>query len=120
MAYFVTGATGFIGSHLLNKLFKRKGKIYVLVRSGSKKKLNELLERIDAPKNRVVPITGDLTKNNLGVSKKNREELSGKIQHFFHLAAVYDMSASLEQQESANVDGTRNSVNFAEAIKGRS
>jgi len=105
MAYFVTGATGFIGSHLLPKLFKRKGKIYVLVRSGSKKKLNALLEKLNAPKNRVVAITGDLTKNNLGVSKKNRDELNGKINHMFHLAAIYDMKASFEEQESSNVGG---------------
>jgi NAD(P)-dependent dehydrogenase (short-subunit alcohol dehydrogenase family) len=116
MAYFVTGATGFIGSHLLRKLFDRKGKIYVLVRSGSKKKFNSLLEKLDAPKDRVVPITGDLTKKFLGVNKKNRDELKGKVQHFMHLAAIYDMSATLEQQESANVDGTRNAIEFAEAI----
>ncbi|MBL4660177.1 MAG: SDR family oxidoreductase [Alcanivoracaceae bacterium] len=117
MAYFVTGATGFIGSHLLPKLFERKGKIYVLVRSGSKKKLKELLEKIDAPKNRVVAITGDLTKDNLGVSKKNREELKGKISHMFHLAAIYDLKASFEDQESANVGGTRNAVGFAQDVQ---
>jgi short-subunit dehydrogenase len=117
MAYFVTGATGFIGSNLLPKLFKRKGKIYVLVRSGSKKKLNALLEKLNAPKNRVVAITGDLTKNNLGVSKKNRDELKGKINHMFHLAAIYDMKASFEQQEASNVGGTRNALSFAEDVQ---
>ena len=111
MAYFVTGATGFIGSHLLPKLFQRKGKIYVLVRSGSKKKMNALLEKINAPKGRVICITGDLTKKNLGVSKKNRDELKGKINHMFHLAAIYDLSASMQEQESANVGGTRSAIN---------
>lgn len=119
MTYFVTGATGFIGSHLLPKLFDRKGKIYVLVRAGSKKKLNALLEKINAPKDRIIPITGDLTKSNLGVSKKNRDELTGKISHMFHLAAVYDLKASLEDQESANVGGTRSAVEFAESIKAK-
>ena len=119
MTYFVTGATGFIGSHLLPKLFDRKGKIYVLVRAGSKKKLNALLEKINAPKDRIVPITGDLTKNNLGVSKKNRDELKGKISHMFHLAAVYDLKASLEDQESANVGGTRSAIGFADSIKAK-
>ena len=75
MTYFVTGATGFIGSHFLKKLFERKGKIYVLVRSGSKKKLNALLEKINAPKNRVIAVTGDLSKANLGVSKKFKDEM---------------------------------------------
>ncbi|MFK8012872.1 MAG: SDR family oxidoreductase [Marinicellaceae bacterium] len=119
MAYFVTGATGFIGSHFLKKLFDRKGKIYVLVRSGSKKKLNKLLEKIEAPKGRVIAVTGDLSKNNLGVSKKFRDEMSGKIQHFFHLAAIYDMKASMAEQEVANIDGTRNAVGLADVIQAK-
>ena len=36
MTYFVTGATGFIGRHLVELLLRRQGKIYVLVRSGSR------------------------------------------------------------------------------------
>ncbi len=119
MAYFVTGATGFIGSHFIKKLFDRKGKIYVLVRSGSKKKLNALLEKIDAPKNRVVAVTGDLSKKNLGVSKKFRDEMSGKINHFFHLAAIYDMKASIAEQEVANVEGTRQAIGLAETLKSK-
>ena len=119
MAYFVTGATGFIGSHFLKKLFNRKGKIYVLVRSGSKKKLNALLEKIDAPKNRVIPVTGDLSKNNLGVTKKLREEMKGKINHFFHLAAIYDMKASIAEQEEANTEGTRRAVGLAAELNAK-
>ena len=33
MAYFVTGATGFIGRHLVEKLLSRGKPIYVLVRA---------------------------------------------------------------------------------------
>ena len=35
MAYFVTGATGFIGRHLVEQLLQRDGDIHVLVREGS-------------------------------------------------------------------------------------
>ena len=35
MSYFVTGATGFIGRQLLQKLLQRKGTIYCLVRKES-------------------------------------------------------------------------------------
>ena len=34
--YFVTGATGFIGRHLVERLLARDGDIHVLVRPGSK------------------------------------------------------------------------------------
>ena len=49
MAYFVTGATGFIGRRLVERLLEqRQGKIYVLVREGSAAKLDELVERWSA------------------------------------------------------------------------
>ena len=35
MAYFVTGATGFIGRHLVQRLLEREGDVHVLVRAGS-------------------------------------------------------------------------------------
>ena len=42
MAYFVTGATGFIGRFLVEKLLARDKTVYVLVRRGSQKKLDAL------------------------------------------------------------------------------
>ncbi len=117
MAYFVTGATGFIGGFLLEKLLQRDGEIYVLVRSGSRKKLKEKLKQLNAPEGKVIPVTGDLTKKNLGISKKYRDAMRGQIDHFFHLAAIYDLSASVEEQEAANVEGTRNAVQLAEDLQ---
>ena len=43
MSYFVTGATGFIGHNLIPHLLKRRGKIYVLVRKGSREKLENFI-----------------------------------------------------------------------------
>ena len=40
--YFVTGATGFIGRHLVERLLEREGDIHVLVREGSREKLEAL------------------------------------------------------------------------------
>ena len=46
MAYFVTGATGFIGRHLIERLLEnRQGKIYVLMRESARGRLEELIER---------------------------------------------------------------------------
>jgi short-subunit dehydrogenase len=119
MSYFITGASGFVGRHLLEKLFKRSGHFYLLVRSGSKAKLKQMLEDMDAPMNRIDLITGDLTKNSLGVSKKNKDMMTGKVNGFYHLAAIYDMSAGLEEQMVANVDGTSHAIHLAEAIKAK-
>ncbi len=116
MAYFVTGATGFIGRFLVARLVQRGKPVYVLVRKGSEKKLAALREYWGADEKQVIAISGDLSKPKLGVADADIRRLKGKIDHLFHLAAIYDLSASAEDQQVANVDGTRNAVEFAEAI----
>jgi NAD(P)-dependent dehydrogenase (short-subunit alcohol dehydrogenase family) len=116
MAYFVTGATGFIGRFLVGKLLERGKPIYVLVRRGSQKKLAALRERHGADDKQIVAIAGDLAKPNLGIADADLRRLKGKVDHFFHLAAIYDIAASAEVQREANVEGTRHAVQCAEAI----
>src|SRR3954447_1883858 len=106
MNYFVTGATGFIGRHLVEELLKREGTIYALVREGSRGRLEELGDKLGAGE-RLVPVVGDLSKPALGV-----EGFDEKIDHFFHLAAIYDMAASEEEMMTANVEGTLHVVEF--------
>jgi len=117
MTYFVTGATGFIGSHLVSNLLKRRGTIYVLVRKGSLARLDELRETWGVDDKRIVAITGDLAQPKLGVSAADQRKLKGKVDHMFHLAAIYDLAASADDQQAANVDGTRHAVQFAATIE---
>ena len=66
MSYFVTGATGFIGRHLVQELIDhREGEIFVLCRAGSMGRLETLIRRWGSP--RVVPVVGDLSLPGLGV-----------------------------------------------------
>jgi NAD(P)-dependent dehydrogenase (short-subunit alcohol dehydrogenase family) len=115
VGYVVTGATGFVGRHLLLHLLKRKGDIYVLVRPGSRNKLQALLKQIDAPRGRIKPLEGDITKKRLGIKDADAKKLTGA--ELFHLAAVYDLEADEEANRLANVEGTRNVVAFANAAR---
>jgi len=117
MAYFVTGATGFIGRHLVARLLEREGDIHVLVREGSRAALDELIEGWgDDAAARIRPIVGDIQEPRLGLTGEQIEVLSGTVEHFFHLAAMYDMTAPDEVNERLNVDGTRNAVGLANAL----
>jgi NAD(P)-dependent dehydrogenase (short-subunit alcohol dehydrogenase family) len=117
MTYFVTGATGFIGRNLVQALLRnRDGEIQALVREGSRERLAELVERWDGGE-RVIAVVGDLTEEHLGVEQAWIDEHRGTIEHFFHLAAVYDMTADDEANERMNVAGTRNAVALANALE---
>ena len=76
--------------------------------------MDELIAVWGADGTRAIPVHGDLTAPGLGVSKAERSKLAQKrVDHFFHLAAIYDLKADEESQRIANIDGTRNAVAFA-------
>src|SRR3954447_17627923 len=96
MAYFVTGATGFIGRHLVQELVDhREGTVFVLCRKSSLDRMESLVESWGS--DRVVPVIGDLGSDRLGVDDdwigEHRASDGERIDHFFHLAAIYVMTA---------------------------
>ena len=52
-----------------------------------------------------------------GSADEQVAQLSGHVEHFFHLAAMYDMTADDASNERLNVGGTRNAVELANAIE---
>ncbi|HEY6935428.1 MAG TPA: SDR family oxidoreductase [Marmoricola sp.] len=117
MAYFVTGATGFIGRFLVQELVdNREGEIYLLCRAGSRGRLDRLIEAWGGG-DRLVPVVGDLGEDRLGLDPRWIAAHVGSIDHFFHLAAIYDMTADDETNERLNVGGTRHALDLAGALR---
>jgi len=117
MAYFVTGATGFIGQFLVANLLKRGDPVYVLVRKSSQKKLAAQRAVWGADEKQVIAVIGELGRKNLGVADADMKKLKGKVRHFFHLAAIYDVHATAEAQQTANVEGTGHALELAAAVQ---
>jgi NAD(P)-dependent dehydrogenase (short-subunit alcohol dehydrogenase family) len=119
MNYFVTGATGFIGRFLVEKLAARDdAKVHVLVRESSQEKFDALVERLGDLGDRLVPVYGDITTPGL-VEPAELKKLKGKVDHVFHLAAVYDMNMDDATADQVNTEGTRNLVNFVNELGGK-
>ena len=100
MISLVTGATGFVGSHVARLLVSRGDTVRVLVRSSSR------LEALDGvPCERV---TGDLRD-----PESLQKALKG-VQRVFHVAADYRLwSRDPSEIYSSNVEGTRNLLSVA-------
>jgi NAD(P)-dependent dehydrogenase (short-subunit alcohol dehydrogenase family)/thioester reductase-like protein len=86
------------------------------VRPGSRAKLDALRREWGADAGSIVAVEGDLTGGLLDVSGEERARLRGRIQHFFHLGALYDLNAAAPDLERVNVLGTRNAIDFAQDI----
>jgi len=116
MSYFVTGATGFIGRHLVRRLAARGATVHVLLRAGSRARFEALRDWWGEDAHRVVPVEGDLEQPMLGLAASDLAALRGQVTHLFHLGAVYDLAASAAQMEAANVRGTRHVLDFANEV----
>ncbi|OLR90024.1 SDR family oxidoreductase [Actinokineospora bangkokensis] len=112
--YLVTGGTGLIGRHLVRELLARGGdpRVWLLVRASSL----ERAERAWAGSERVRLLVGDIAEPELGLTDADRAELAG-VDHVVHLAALYDVTADDEASVLANVEGTRNVVQAATALR---
>ena len=109
MIALVTGGAGFIGSHLVEELVRRKYKVIVLdnLSTGS-------LENLKFVKNKIKFIKCDLSKN------KNLTRLFYGVDYVFHLAGLSEVAASIKNPHKyyeANVIGTLNILNSVRHLK---
>lgn len=119
---FMTGTTGFLGSRVLLELLRRTdANFYCHVRAGD---ADAGLKRIEHAvsahgqsltadeKKRIVPVLGDLTAKNLGMSEARWNELAMLVDTVFHSAATVNMVKDYFELKPANVGGTREVARF--------
>jgi len=119
---FLTGATGLVGSYLLKILLQHGHKVYCLARSKDNKSVKQRVvdilnfwDKKVYPKYRrnLIVLEGDIAKENLGLSKKNRDLLKTDTEEIFHSAAVTDINWPLNKIRKINVGGTKNVLELA-------
>ena len=140
----VTGATGFLGIHLVNELYnKTNKKIYCLIRKVNKFedfiKLYtnipwesvEIISNVESDEEgrhsfnqaikdkRIIAILGDITSENLGLSQELYELVKNDISDIIHSAANVSFFCSWEKAKSINYVGTCNIIKFAEESKAK-
>lgn len=119
MAYLLTGSTGFIGQFFIPKLLNRNDEVlYLIVREASEYKVAKLRERFPEHAERLRVIHGDITQPFLSLSEEDRHLLKeADIKHFYHFAAIYDLSCSEKEQHCTNIDGTRYTAELANELQ---
>jgi len=118
-----TGFPGFIGKRLVEKILINQPEsfIYLLVEPRFVHSANESLERMGEKiiniASRTSVIAGDISKEKLGLEDVLYNELAGKVNTIFHLAAIYNLAVKKEISYLVNVQGTRNILDFAERCR---
>ncbi|XP_035228871.1 putative fatty acyl-CoA reductase CG5065 isoform X2 [Stegodyphus dumicola] len=120
---FITGVTGFVGKVLLEKLLRACSSVktvYVLLRTKDgmdpRQRLDELLtsqvfSRLKHEKpttlTKIVPIAGDISLSNLGLSQSDVNMLSKHVSVVFHSAATVRFDEPLKKSVNLNLLGTQ-------------
>lgn len=117
----LTGATGFLGAHILDQLMQNEsGKIYCLVRSNSdndrRGRWPQILQYYFGDRyesefgRRIIPIVGDIELTRLS------DDIPKDVQTVIHTAATVKHYGSYEYFDRVNVQGTKHVIQYAKSV----
>ncbi|XP_051778737.1 fatty acyl-CoA reductase 1 isoform X2 [Erpetoichthys calabaricus] len=129
----ITGATGFMGKVLLEKLLRscpNVKAVYVLVRPKAgqdpEQRIQEmvtckLFDRLREEqlcfKEKIIPVSSELTQSELGLSREDQEQLGEHINIVFHCAATVRFNEPLKDAVQLNVLATQQLLALAHRMK---
>ncbi len=118
---FMTGATGFLGRHLLSLLARRhRGRIIVLVRAKdsahAQRRLDDALasaasivdeSRLPEPQSACLEVlVGDLSRPHFGLARSVYSRLCREVDTIVHSAAIVNLAAGFDALRAVNLGGT--------------
>lgn len=121
----LTGATGFLGSHILFELLQLEGvRIYALTRGITEKdarmrlfdNLKFYFPQLDEGllKQRLTVVNGDLTMERFGMLESEYQELRQRIDSVIHTAALVKHYGKYQDFHRVNVLGVQNILEFSQ------
>ncbi|XP_044235646.2 fatty acyl-CoA reductase 1 isoform X2 [Ursus arctos] len=129
----LTGATGFLGKVLLEKLLRscpKVNSVYVLVRQKAGQTPQERVEEIISGKlfdrlrdenpdfrEKVIAINSELTQPKLALSEEDNEIIIDSVNIIFHCAATVRFNENLRDAVQLNVIATRQLILLAQQMK---
>jgi amino acid adenylation domain-containing protein/thioester reductase-like protein len=122
----LTGATGFLGAHLLSELADAtNARIWCLVRetdeAGALHRIAAAAARYELPApdpRRVMLLPGDLAEPGLGLSETRFRDLARDVDVIYHAGALVNFIYPYQGLRAANVTGTREIIRLAGLYRG--
>jgi thioester reductase-like protein len=123
---FLTGATGYIGTSILQKWLESSNAKFVLLVRGKHdespaKRIADALAALHPAEaaarmsKRIEVVSGDVSFERLGLDEKIYRDLTSKVSRIIHCAAAARFDLSLEDARKTNVGGTRSILEFGRA-----
>jgi phthiocerol/phenolphthiocerol synthesis type-I polyketide synthase E len=125
---FLTGATGFLGAHLLDELLHRTAaRVHCLVRAADDEQaLGRVRAALQSRKlwragieERIVAHAGEAGEPRFGLSEETFQDLAGRLDAVYHCAAWVNFTYPYKVLRPANVEGTLDALRLACAVRAK-